>query len=73
MEVQLPASPGFIAKPSVTKTLPALFNQGMVMLRDEVVEVHEQTGFRVHTVDNSLVPGIGHRLDGWANRDLNVG
>ena len=27
-----------------------------------------------HTaVDNSLAPGIGHRLDGWANRDLNVG
>jgi len=25
------------------------------------------------TVDNSLIPGIGHRLDGWANRDLNVG
>ncbi len=25
------------------------------------------------TVDNALVPGIGHRLDGWANRDLNVG
>ncbi len=25
------------------------------------------------TVDNSFVPGIGHRLDGWANRDLNVG
>lgn len=25
------------------------------------------------TVDNSLTPGIGHRLDGWANRDLNVG
>jgi hypothetical protein len=25
------------------------------------------------TVDNSVVPGIGHRLDGWANRDLNVG
>jgi hypothetical protein len=25
------------------------------------------------TVDNSLLPGIGHRLDGWANRDLNVG
>jgi len=25
------------------------------------------------TVDNSLVAGIGHRLDGWANRDLNVG
>ncbi len=25
------------------------------------------------TVDNSLAPSIGHRLDGWANRDLNVG
>jgi mono/diheme cytochrome c family protein len=25
------------------------------------------------TVDNSLASGIGKRLDGWANRDLNVG
>lgn len=25
------------------------------------------------TVDNSLTTGVGHRLDGWANRDLNVG
>ena len=25
------------------------------------------------TVDDSLAPGIGNRLDGWANRDLNVG
>jgi hypothetical protein len=25
------------------------------------------------TVDDSLLPGLGHRLDGWANRDLNVG
>lgn len=25
------------------------------------------------TVDNSLAFGIGHRLDGWANRDLDVG
>ena len=25
------------------------------------------------TVDNSFAPGIGHRLDGWANRTLNVG
>ena len=25
------------------------------------------------TVDNSLTGGIGHRLDGWPNRDLNVG
>lgn len=25
------------------------------------------------TVDNSLMPGVGHRKDGWPNRDLNVG
>jgi hypothetical protein len=25
------------------------------------------------TVDNSLTFGIGHRLDGWTNRDLNIG
>jgi hypothetical protein len=25
------------------------------------------------TVDDALAPGIGHRLDGWPNRDLDVG
>ena len=25
------------------------------------------------TVDNAFAPGIGHRLDGWPNRDLEVG
>lgn len=25
------------------------------------------------TVDNAFAPGIGHRLDGWSNQDLNVG
>ncbi len=25
------------------------------------------------TVDNAFAPGIGHRLDGWGNRDLNAG
>jgi mono/diheme cytochrome c family protein len=25
------------------------------------------------TVDNALLPGIGHRLDGWPNRSLDVG
>jgi hypothetical protein len=25
------------------------------------------------TVDDAFAPGIGHRLDGWANQDLNVG
>jgi hypothetical protein len=32
-----------------------------------------QYAFCHSTVDNSFAPSIGHRLDGWANRDLNVG
>ncbi|HET7317821.1 MAG TPA: hypothetical protein VFK23_01675 [Nitrospirota bacterium] len=32
-----------------------------------------QCAFCHSTVDDALVPGIGHRLDGWNNQDLNVG
>jgi hypothetical protein len=32
-----------------------------------------QCAFCHSSVDDSFAPGIGHRLDGWANRDLNVG
>lgn len=32
-----------------------------------------QCSFCHSTVDDSFVSGIGKRLDGWANRDLNVG
>ena len=32
-----------------------------------------QCAFCHSSVDDSLAPGIGQRLDGWANRDLNVG
>src|SRR6266851_930564 len=32
-----------------------------------------QCAFCHSNVDNSFAPGIGRRLDGWANRDLNVG
>jgi hypothetical protein len=32
-----------------------------------------QCAFCHSTVDNSFTPGIGRRLDGWPNRDLNVG
>src|SRR4029077_5415681 len=31
-----------------------------------------QCAFCHSTVDDSFSPGIGHRLDGWPNRDLNV-
>jgi hypothetical protein len=32
-----------------------------------------QCAFCHSTVDDSVAPGIGRRLDGWANRDLDVG
>jgi hypothetical protein len=32
-----------------------------------------QCAFCHSTVDDSFAPGIGKRLDGWANRDLDVG
>jgi len=32
-----------------------------------------QCSFCHSTVDDSFAPGIGRRLDGWPNRDLNVG
>src|SRR5947209_4239020 len=32
-----------------------------------------QCAFCHSTVDHSFSPGIGHRVDGWPNRDLNVG
>ncbi|MCU7551862.1 hypothetical protein OCK74_22270 [Chitinophagaceae bacterium LB-8] len=45
------------------------------ILKDE--NALKQVGFTCalchSTVDNSFAPGIGKRLDGWANRDLNVG
>jgi hypothetical protein len=39
----------------------------------KIVSLGIQCSFCHSTVDNSFAPGIGHRLDGWPNRDLNVG
>jgi hypothetical protein len=38
-----------------------------------IVSVGIQCALCHSTVDDSLAPGVGRRLDGWANRDLNVG
>ncbi len=40
---------------------------------DKLVSVGIQCALCHSTVDDSLSPGIGRRLDGWPNRDLNVG
>jgi hypothetical protein len=41
--------------------------------RGKLTSMGLQCAFCHSTVDNSFAPGIGRRLDGWANRDLNVG
>lgn len=40
---------------------------------DRLVRVGVTCALCHSTVDNSSAPGIGKRLDGWANRDLNPG
>jgi len=41
--------------------------------QDQLVSVGFQCALCHSTVDDSFAPGIGRRLDGWANRDLDVG
>ncbi len=41
--------------------------------RDSLTRVGITCAVCHSTVDNALAPGIGHRLDGWPNRDLNPG
>jgi len=41
--------------------------------KDSLVSVGVTCALCHSTVDNSFAPGIGQRLDGWPNRDLNVG
>ena len=41
--------------------------------RDTLTRVGITCALCHSTVDNSFAPGIGSRLDGWPNRDLNVG
>ncbi len=41
--------------------------------RDRLVSIGIQCAICHSTVDDSVAPGIGKRLDGWANRDLDIG
>ena len=41
--------------------------------RDTIVRLGVTCALCHSTVDNSFAPGIGKRMDGWPNRDLNVG
>ena len=66
-----------LTDPAVTRELLRL--NAVVGVKGQVNETGHLTSVGVtcalchSTVDNSFAPGIGKRLDGWANRDLNVG
>ena len=46
---------------------------GRVNANDVLTRVGTTCALCHSTVDNSFAPGIGRRLDGWPNRDLDVG
>ncbi|HEU4929962.1 MAG TPA: hypothetical protein VFU38_09030, partial [Candidatus Krumholzibacteria bacterium] len=60
-------------------TLALLRLNAVVGVRAEVDDNNQITKFGItcalchSTVDNSVMDGIGRRLDGWPNRDLDVG
>jgi hypothetical protein len=66
-----------LTSPAVTTELLRL--NAVVGVKGTVNETGQLTSVGVtcalchSTVDNSFAPGIGKRLDGWANLDLNVG
>jgi mono/diheme cytochrome c family protein len=66
-----------LTDPAVTTSLLQL--NAVVGVKGKVNETGQLTSVGVtcalchSTVDNSFARGIGKRLDGWANRDLNVG
>jgi cytochrome c5 len=47
--------------------------QATVDAKDQITRLGVTCALCHSTVDNSVMPGIGKRLDGWPNRDLNVG
>jgi len=47
--------------------------QATVDANNHITRLGITCAFCHSTVDNSVMPGIGHRRDGWPNRDLNVG
>ena len=47
--------------------------QATVDANNRITQLGVTCAFCHSTVDNSVMPGIGRRQDGWPNRDLNVG
>jgi hypothetical protein len=63
--------------PSTTLTLLQLNSvvgvTGRFSTAGKLTSIGIQCALCHSTVDDAFAPGVGHRLDGWPNRDLNVG
>jgi len=68
VNLQDPATTLLLLKENAVVGLTGFFNRD-----GSLKSVGIQCSLCHSTVDNSLTFGIGHRLDGWANRDLDVG
>jgi len=64
-----PATTLALLKLNAVVGVTGVFDQDQKQLKS----IGIQCSFCHSTVDNAFAPGIGHRLDGWPNRDLNVG
>src|SRR6266545_6325610 len=63
-----PANTLLLLKANAVVGLTGFFDQG-----GRLQSIGVQCALCHSTVDNAFMPGIGRRLDGWPNRDLNVG
>jgi hypothetical protein len=62
-----PAVTAALLKLNAVLGVKGFFDDGML------TSIGLSCAFCHSTVDDSLAPGIGHRLDGWPNQDLDVG
>jgi mono/diheme cytochrome c family protein len=68
VDLQSPATTLALLKLDAVVGVTGIFDD-----RGRITSMGIQCAFCHSTVDNSFAKGIGRRLDGWANRDLNVG
>src|ERR1043165_427920 len=77
LKVQLKAGKVNLDDPATTLALlklnAVLGLTGRFDSSGKITSLGTQCAFCHSRVDDSFAPGIGRRLDGWANRDLNVG
>ena len=70
------ANPAALQDPATTRallSLNAVVGVQATVSGDKVTTIVVTCALCHSTVDNSVTAGIGHRLDGWPNRDLLVG